>query len=103
MRKVIFLTVLLAPAFLAPLARAANPALVAGVEKYLRDDEKAFLAAILTHADASAQFDAQAPLALKDPKALTPFLGVWRAKMEAYAETDSQRANPDLAGTYANY
>lgn len=97
------MTVLLAPALLAPLARAANPALVAGVEKYLRDDEKAFLAAVLTHADASAQFDAQAPLALKDPKVLTPFLGVWRAKMEAYAEADSQRPNPDLAGTYANY
>ncbi len=103
MRKSLFLAALLAPALLATFARAADQALVTGVEKYLRDDEKAFLAAILTHPELSAEFDAEAPLALKDPKNLGPFLGVWRAKIETYAERDAKGANPNLDGHYANY
>jgi hypothetical protein len=105
MKKIGFLAALLAPALLAaaPSARAADPKLVAGVETYLRDDEKAILASILIHPDVSAEFDAQAPLALRDPKNLAPFLGVWRAKVEAFAETDAQHPNPDLDGKYSNY
>ena len=103
MRKVLFLAVLLAPALLAPCARAADPASVARVENYLRDDEKAFLAAILIHPRVSAEFDAGAPLAFKNPKNLKPFLGVWRAKMEAFAETDSRRPDPDLDGHYSSF
>ncbi len=85
-----------------PRARPTPPR-SAGVEKYLRDDEKALLAAILTHPDVSAQFDAEAPLALSDPKNLAPFLGVWRGKVEAFAEADGARPTPDLEGRYANY
>ena len=103
MKKVLLLTLLLAPALLASSARAADPASVTGVEKYLRDDEKAFLAAILTSPAVSAQFDADAPLALKDPKNLGPFLGVWRGKMEAYAEVDGKAGNPNLDGRYSSY
>ena len=104
MGKIFALAILLVPALLAAVpARAADPALVTGTEKYLRDDEKALLAALLTHPDLSAQFDAEAPLGLKDPKNLAPFLGVWRAKIEAFAETDSARGNPDLEGHYSSY
>jgi hypothetical protein len=104
MRNIVLIAVLLAPALLAAPARAADPALVAGIETYLRDDEKAFLAAILTHPDLSAQFDADAPLALKDTKKnLTPFLGVWRAKLEAYAEADGKLGDPNLDGHYTSF
>lgn len=104
MRKIVALAALLVPALLAAVpARAADPALVTGTEKYLQDDEKAILAALLTHPDLSAEFDSEAPLGLKDPKNLGPFLGVWRAKLEAFAETDSKHANPDLEGHYTSY
>lgn len=104
MRKIVVLAALLVPAAVAAApARAADPALVTGVEKYLRDDEKAFLAAILTRPDLSAEFDAEAPLALKDPKNLTPFLGSWRGKIVAYAEIDSKLGSPDLEGHYTTY
>jgi hypothetical protein len=97
-------TVLLAAALLAPVsAFAADAQLVAQVEKMLSDDEKSILAALLTHPDLSAQFDADAALALKDKQNLHPFLGVWRAKFEAYAETDSHHATPDLNGQYSRY
>jgi len=103
MKTVLLAAVLLAPALLAVPARAANADSVTKVEKYLRDDEKALLAAILTHPDVSAQFDAEAPLALSDPKNLAPFLGIWRGKVEAFAEADGARPNPDLEGHYASY
>ena len=105
MRKIVVLAALLVPALMAAAApaRAADPAMVSGVEKYLRDDEKAFLAAILTNPAAAAQFDAEAPLALKDPKNLTPFLGSWRGKIVAYAEIDSKLGYPNLDGRYSNF
>ena len=104
MRKLVVLAALLVPALLAAApARAADPALVTGVEKYLRDDEKALLAALLTHPDISAEFDAGAPLALKDPRNLAPFLGVWRGKLEGFAEADGRRGNPNLDARYGSY
>lgn len=105
MRKLTLIAAFLVPvtAILAAPARAANPALVSQVEKYLRDDEKAFLAALLTRPDLSAEFDAEAPLALKDPKNLTPFLGLWRGKIVQYAEVDSKLGYPNLDGHYSNF
>src|SRR2546430_518287 len=103
MKKILLLTTLLASALLASSARAADPALVTGIEKYLRDDEKALLAAVLTHPGLSAEFAADAPLALSNPKNLGPFLGVWRGKLAAFAEEDGKRGNPDLSGRYSSY
>ena len=99
------LAALLVPALMAAASptRAADPALVAKVESYLRNDEKAFLAGILVRPDLSAEFDREAPLALKDPKNLTPFLGVWRGKLVAYAEVDGKLPYPDLDGHYTSY
>jgi hypothetical protein len=106
MRKALPLAaLLLASAFLAAPARAADhAALVAGVEQFLRDDEKAMLAAILADPKVSARFDAEAPLALADQKnALTPFLNVWRSRLVDFAAADGQRPNPDLEASYGNY
>jgi len=94
---------LLTAGMLAAPARAANSALVSGVEKYLTDEEKALLAALLTRPAESAEFDSEAGEALKDPKILKLFLDKWRGKTEAFAETDKQRPNPDLEKTYRSY
>ncbi|MFI5362684.1 MAG: hypothetical protein ACHQ49_11995 [Elusimicrobiota bacterium] len=110
MRKRLVLAALLVPALLAARsAQAADPARVKAVQAYLGDDEKALLEALLTHADLSAEFDADAPLALKKEMRggkdyfpnLHPFLGVWRAKIEAFAESDAHIGNPDLDGRYS--
>ncbi|HXT01454.1 MAG TPA: hypothetical protein VN915_12310 [Elusimicrobiota bacterium] len=105
MRKLTLAAALLVPAVLAAAApaRAADPALVAKIEPYLRDDEKAFLSAVLTRPELSAEFDAEAPLALKDPKNLTPFLGLWRGKIVQYAEVDSKLGYPNLDGKYSSF
>jgi len=106
MRNLSLLALLLVPALMAvavPARAAADPALVSKVEAYLRDDEKAFLAAILTRPELAAEFNAEAPIALKDPKNLTPFLGLWRGKIVQYAEVDSKLGYPNLDGNYANF
>ena len=77
--------------------------MVSQVEKMLNDDEKFILAALLTHPDLSAQFDKDAALALKDKKNLHPFLGVWRAKFDAFAEADAHHPNPDFDAHYSRY
>ncbi len=60
MKQIFLLAALLAPALAGSIALAddakADPTLVQDSEKYLRDDEKALLAAVLTHPDAAAQF-----------------------------------------------
>ncbi|MFI5349899.1 MAG: hypothetical protein ACHQ2Z_10165 [Elusimicrobiota bacterium] len=104
MRKLSVLAALLAPILLTPVrAFAADPALVEKVEAMLSSNEKSILAALLTHPDLSAQFDNDAALALKDPKNLHPFLGVWRAKFESYAESDANHPTPDLDAQYSRY
>lgn len=103
MRNILLAAALLTPALFAAPARAADPALVTGTEKYLRDDEKALLAALLTHPDLAAQFEGDAAVGLKDPKNLNPFLTAWRGRIVSFAETDSHRPNPDLEGHYQNY
>lgn len=86
----------------APL-RAADPALVASMEKYLSDEEKSILAAVLIDPRAGAEFDADARQALSDSKALKLFVDKWRGKLEAFAEADGKHADPNLEGTYRNY
>ncbi|OGS36889.1 MAG: hypothetical protein A2506_02775 [Elusimicrobia bacterium RIFOXYD12_FULL_66_9] len=103
MRNVLVLCGLLAVGLMGAPLRAADPALVAGVEKYLGDEEKAILAAVLIDARAGAEFEADAPEALQDTKTLKLFLDKWRGKITAFAEADSKRANPNLEGTYRNY
>ena len=104
MRKLAIAAALLAPVLLAPVrARAADPELVGKVEAMLDINEKSILAALLTHPDLSAQFDKDAALGLKDPKNLHAFLGVWRAKFDAFAEADVNHPTPDLDGSYSRY
>lgn len=98
-----FAAALLVLTLAAASARAADPMLVARVETYLREDEKALLAALLADPDASSAFDVEAPLALKDPKTLKFFLDAWRGRMVAFAERDVRRPTPDLHGQYRRH
>ncbi len=86
-----------------PAFAAGDPAAVAAVEPFLRDDEKAFLAAVLVDKAASAEFNADVKLAAGDAKIMKLILDKWRGRIVAFAETDSRIVNPDLEGTYKNY
>lgn len=85
-------------------ARAGgDPASVAAVEQFLRDDEKAMLAAVLVDKSAAAEFNADVKFAGGDAKVMKLVLDKWRGRIVAYAETDSKIATPNVEGTYANY
>lgn len=103
MRNAFLLGALFSLGLTAAAARAADPALVAGTEKHLADEEKAILAALLLDARAGAEFDADASAALRDTKVLKLLLDKWRGRIAAFAEADSRRADPDLEGAYRNY
>ena len=103
MRNVLVLCGLFAVGLTAAPARAADPSLVAGAEKNLSDEEKALLAAVLINPRAGAEFDADAREALTDPKTRELLLAKWRDRIAAFAETDSQRPDPNLEGAYRNY
>ncbi len=97
-----FLVGLLAFSAVAPALAAGDPAAVAAIEPFLRDDEKAMLAAVLTDKAASADFNADVKLAAGDPKVMKLVLDKWRGRIVAYAETDARIGTPDLEGTYKN-
>lgn len=85
-----------------PVFAAGDPASVAAVEVFLRDDEKAMLAAVLTDKVAAADFNADVKLATGDPKVMKLVLDKWRGRIVDYAESDARIATPDLEGTYKN-
>lgn len=85
-----------------PARAAGDPAAVTAVEAFLRDDEKAMLAAVLADKAASADFNADVKLAAGDPKIMKLVLDKWRGRIVAYAERDSKIGTPDLEGTYKN-
>jgi hypothetical protein len=93
---------LLALSAVVPALAAGDPAAVAAVEPFLRDDEKAMLAAVLTDKSASADFNADVKLAAGDPKVMKLVLDKWRGRIVAYAEADAAIGTPDLEGTYKN-
>ena len=102
MFRQIFLVGLLALGAAAPARAAGDPAAVAAVEPFLRDDEKAMLAAVLADKAAAADFNADVKLAAGDPKIMKLVLDKWRGRIVAYAETDARIPSPDLEGTYKN-
>jgi len=85
-----------------PAFAAGDPAAVAAVEAFLRDDEKAMLAAVLSDKAASADFNADVRHAAGDPKVMKLVLDKWRGAIVTYAERDARIATPDLEGTYKN-
>lgn len=85
-----------------PARAAGDPAAVAAIEPFLRDDEKAMLAAVLADKAAAAEFNADVKLAAGDAKIIKLILDKWRGRIVAYAEADSRIATPDLEGTYKN-
>lgn len=87
----------------AAVARAADPANVAAVEPFLRDDEKAFLAGVLIDRSASAEFDADVALGKGDPKVMKLVLDKWRGRLAAFAASEASHGTPDVEGTYKNY
>lgn len=97
-----FLGGLLALSAFAPAFAAGDPASVAAVEPFLRDDEKAMLAAVLADKAAAADFAADVKIAAGDPKVMKLVLDKWRGRIVAYAEADSRIGTPDLEGTYKN-
>lgn len=97
-----FLTGLLALSAAIPALAAGDPAAVAAVETFLRDDEKAMLAAVLVDKAASADFNADVKIAAGDPKVMKLVLDKWRGRIVDYAETDARIGTPDLEGTYKN-
>lgn len=103
MTRTAFLAGLLALGAFVPASAAGDPAAVAAVEAFLRDDEKAMLAAVLANAAASAEFNADVKFAAGDPKVMKLVLDKWRGRVVAFAETDVRIATPDLEGTYRNY
>ena len=103
MIRLAFLAGLLAFGAAAPALAAGDPAAVAAVEKFLRDDEKAMLAAVLADKAASEEFNADVKFAAGDPKVMKLVLDKWRGRVVAFAETDVRIATPDLEGTYRNY
>lgn len=84
-------------------SRAADPALVASIERYLREDEKAILSSLLTRGDYNAQFDGDARAAQKDAHQLKLVLDKWRGRMAAFSSRDQAAPDPDLEGTYRSY
>ena len=103
MIRTAFLAGLLAFGAAAPARAAGDPAAVAAVEAFLRDDEKAMLAAVLAHGAAAAEFNADVKFAAGDPKVMKLVLDKWRGRIVAFAEADARIATPDLEGTYKNY
>lgn len=85
-----------------PALAAGDPAAVAAVEAFLRDDEKAMLAAVLADKAAAADFNADVKLAGSDAKVMKLVLDKWRGRVVSYAEADSRIGTPDLEGTYKN-
>lgn len=102
MTRSAFLAGLLAFAAVAPALAAGDPAAVAAVEAFLRDDEKSMLAAVLSDKAAAADFNADVKLAAGDPKVMKLVLDKWRGRIVAYAERDANIPTPDLEGTYKN-
>lgn len=98
-----FLAGLLAFGAAAPALAAGDPAAVAAVEAFLRDDEKAMLAAVLANNAAAAEFNADVKFAAGDPKVMKLVLDKWRGRIVSFAETDVRIATPDLEGTYRSY
>ena len=80
-----------------------DPAAVASIETFLRDDEKAILAAVLVDRIAAADFNADMKVAAGDAKVMKLVLDKWRGHVVAFAEKDAKIATPDLEGTYKNY
>jgi hypothetical protein len=103
MIRTAFLAGLLALSAAVPALAAGDPAAVAAVEQFLRDDEKAMLAAVLSNPAAAADFNADVKFAAGDAKVMKLVLDKWRGRVVAYAETDAKIATPDLEGTYRNY
>ncbi len=101
-RRTVLMGILAASAAF-PAFAAGNPAAVAAIEPFLREDEKAMLAAVLADRTASAEFNADVKLAAGDPKVMKLILDKWRGRIVAFAEADARVATPDLAGTYENY
>ncbi|MDD5303652.1 MAG: hypothetical protein PHS14_11155 [Elusimicrobia bacterium] len=97
-----FLAGLLALSASASALAAGDPAAVAAVEPFLRDDEKAMLAAVLSNPAAAADFNADVKLAAGDPKVMKLVLDKWRGRIVSYAEADSRIGTPDLEGSYKN-
>ncbi|MCR4296831.1 MAG: hypothetical protein NUW21_14960, partial [Elusimicrobia bacterium] len=103
MIRLAFLAGLLAFGAAAPALAAGDPAAVAAVEKFLRDDEKAMLAAVLADKAASDEFNADVKFSAGDPKIMKLVLDKWRGRIVAFAEKDGRIATPNLEGTYRNY
>jgi len=103
MMRSVFLAGLLAFGAAAPAFAAGDPAAVAAVEVFLRDDEKAMLAAVLANAAAATEFNADVKFAAGDPKVMKLVLDKWRGRIVSFAEADVRIATPDLEGTYRNY
>lgn len=103
MIRTVFLAGLLALGAAAPALAAGDPAAVAAVEVFLRDDEKAMLAAVLADNAAAAEFNADVKFASGDPKIMKLVLDKWRGRIVAFAEADVRIATPNLEGTYRNY
>lgn len=103
MIRAAFVAGLLAFGAAAPARAAGDPAAVAAVEAFLRDDEKSMLAAVLADKNASAEFNADAKFAAGDPKLMKLVLDKWRGRIVAFAEADARIATPNLEGTYKNY
>lgn len=103
MIRLAFLAGLLAFGAAAPALAAGDPAAVAAVEKFLRDDEKAMLAAVLADKASSDEFNADVKFAAGDPKIMKLVLDKWRGRIVAFAEKDGRIATPNLEGTYRNY
>lgn len=86
-----------------PALAAGDPAAVATVEAFLRDDEKAMLAGVLADKGASAEFNADVKFAGSDAKIMKLVLDKWRGRIVSFAEADSKIGTPDVEGTYRNY
>lgn len=103
MIRLALLAGLLAFGAAAPALAAGDPAAVAAVEPFLRDDEKAMLAAVLADKASADEFNADVKFAAGDPKIMKLVLDKWRGRVVAFAERDGRIATPDLEGTYKNY
>ncbi len=86
-----------------PALAAGDPAAVAAVEAFLREDEKAMLAGVLADKGTSAEFNADVKFAGSDAKIMKLVLDKWRGRIVSFAEADSKIGTPDVEGTYRNY
>lgn len=79
------------------------PMPAAALHPFLRNDEKAFLAAVLAAQGAAAELERDLKTAGDDPRLRELVLDKWRGRAATFAAADQYRPTPDVDAVYGSY